>query len=66
VYPMAELVPGYLKARGKHRMTMHLRIPGKAGKAYRAGDNLTLGGNDVGKRTWEVFLAEKVSHANTP
>ena len=63
---MGELVPGYLKARGKHRLTMPLRMPGKAGKAYRAGDNLTLEGNDVGMRTWEEFLAERVNSSLSP
>ncbi|MGW3112580.1 hypothetical protein [Streptomyces sp. NPDC001091] len=36
-----------------------VRIPGKAGRAYRAGDNLTLTGADTGKRTWEEFLGEQ-------
>lgn len=39
---------------------MPVRIPGKAGRAYRAGDNLTLDGAEIGKRTWEDFLAERV------
>lgn len=59
-FGVRELVGGYLDARGKHRLFVPMRIPGKAGKAYRAGDNLALGGNDVGKRTWEEFLAEQV------
>jgi hypothetical protein len=37
-----------------------VRIPGKAGRAYRAGANLTLEGAEEGKRTWEEFLAEKL------
>ncbi|NUP18420.1 MAG: NAD-dependent epimerase/dehydratase family protein, partial [Streptomyces sp.] len=37
-----------------------VRIPGKAGKAYRAGANLTLEGAETGERTWEEFLAERV------
>jgi uncharacterized protein YbjT (DUF2867 family) len=57
VYPMGDLVRGYLRARGKRRLTMPVRIPGKAGRAYRAGDNLTLTA-DLGTRTWEDFLAE--------
>lgn len=61
VYPMGELLRGYLQARGKRRPLMPMRMPGKAGKAYRAGDNLALKGNDVGKLTWEDFLAERVS-----
>jgi uncharacterized protein YbjT (DUF2867 family) len=60
VYPMGELLRGYLQARGKHRPLMPVRMPGKAGKAYRAGENLSHQGTDVGKRTWEDFLAERL------
>ena len=60
VYGLAELSRGYLRARGKHRLMMPVRIPGKAGRAYRAGENLTLEGATVGKRTWEDFLAERL------
>jgi hypothetical protein len=35
-------------------------MPGKTGRAYRAGDNLSLDSSDTGKRTWEEFLAERV------
>ena len=61
VYDMAELSRGYLQTRGKHRLMIPVRIPGKAGRAYRAGDNLTLTGASVGTRTWEEFLAERLS-----
>jgi uncharacterized protein YbjT (DUF2867 family) len=60
VYGMADLIRGYLRARGKHRLTMPVRVPGKAGRVYRAGENLSLEGADVGTRTWEDFLAERV------
>ncbi|GGN60585.1 NmrA family transcriptional regulator [Streptomyces albiflavescens] len=60
VYGLGDLARGYLKARGKRRPTMPVRIPGKAGRAYRAGDNLTLDGAEIGKRTWEDFLVERV------
>jgi uncharacterized protein YbjT (DUF2867 family) len=60
VYGMAELIRGYLRARGKRRLMMPVRMPGKAGSAYRAGDNLTLRGATIGRRTWEDFLAERV------
>lgn len=58
VYPMGDLVRGYLRARGKSRLTMPVPMPGKIGRVYRAGDNLTLTGADLGTRTWEDFLAE--------
>ncbi|MFG3123123.1 SDR family oxidoreductase [Streptomyces sp. NPDC048201] len=61
VYGLAELARGYLAARGKRRPMLPVRIPGKAGRAYRAGDNLTLTGADTGKRTWEEFLGEQLS-----
>jgi uncharacterized protein YbjT (DUF2867 family) len=61
VYTMGELSRAYLRATGKHRLSMPIRIPGKAGKVYRAGGNLTLSGATVGTRTWEDFLAEHVT-----
>ncbi|MGW1794659.1 SDR family oxidoreductase [Streptomyces sp. NPDC001984] len=61
VYDIAALTAPYLTRRGKrHRPTLPVRIPGKAGRAYRAGANLTLTGQDVGKWTWEDFVAETV------
>jgi uncharacterized protein YbjT (DUF2867 family) len=60
VYELAELVRGYLRARGRHRPILPLRLPGKANRAYRAGANLAPD-RAVGRRTWEEFLAEPVS-----
>jgi uncharacterized protein YbjT (DUF2867 family) len=59
VYTLRELVEGYLRTRGKRRMMLPIRIPGKAGRAYRAGENLALEGATVGRRTWEDFLADR-------
>ncbi|MGW6444398.1 SDR family oxidoreductase [Lentzea sp. NPDC055074] len=56
VYEMRQLVRDYLTTAGKRRFTVPVRLPGKAGKAYRGGQNLTLDG-DHGTRTWEEFLA---------
>ncbi|THA26289.1 SDR family oxidoreductase [Streptomyces sp. RKND-216] len=61
VYGLSELSRGYLRARGKRRPLMPVRIPGKAGRAYRAGANLTLEGATLGERTWEDFLSERVA-----
>ncbi|WP_328988440.1 NAD(P)H-binding protein [Kribbella sp. NBC_01245] len=59
VYGMVELVQGVLAAQGKrNRPKLPVRIPGKAGKAYRAGDNLTLDA-PKGAHTWESFLADR-------
>lgn len=59
VYPMKELVRGYLRAHGKHRLLMPVRLPGKAARAFRAGANLAPD-HAVGHQTWEDFLASPV------
>ena len=64
VYELADLIRGYLRALGKRRMLLPVRLPGKAGRAYRAGENLSVEGADVGKRTWEDFLAERLRSAD--
>ena len=58
VYAMADLLRGYLRARGKHRPMVPVRLPGKAARAFRAGANLAPD-RAVGHRTWEDFLAER-------
>ncbi|MFD3519241.1 SDR family oxidoreductase [Streptomyces sp. NPDC058653] len=64
LYGLAELIRGYLQARGHgrptRRPTLPFPVPGKVGRAYRAEDNLALAGADLGTRTWEDFLAERV------
>jgi len=60
VYDMADLGRAYLRARGRRRPTLRVRMPGKAGRAYRAGENLAAPGADTGTRTWEDFLTERV------
>jgi uncharacterized protein YbjT (DUF2867 family) len=52
VYGMADLLRGYLRARGKHRLMVPVRLPGKAARAIRAGVNLAPK-RAVGSRTWE-------------
>jgi uncharacterized protein YbjT (DUF2867 family) len=56
VYEMRQLVCDYLTTAGKRRLTVPVRLPGKAGQAYRGGQNLALDG-DRGTHTWEEFLA---------
>jgi uncharacterized protein YbjT (DUF2867 family) len=63
VYGMADLVRGYLRARRKHRLLVPVRLPGKAARAYRAGANLAPE-RAVGRRTWEEFLADRVSSSS--
>jgi uncharacterized protein YbjT (DUF2867 family) len=60
VYGIADLIRSYLKATGKRRLFLPVRIPGKVGRAYRAGANLSLDGAETGQRTWEDYLAERV------
>jgi uncharacterized protein YbjT (DUF2867 family) len=60
VYGMAVLIRDYLRARGKRRLIVPVPMPGKAGRAYRVGENLSLEGAAVGKLTWEDFLAERI------
>lgn len=59
VYEMSGLLRGYLAATGRRRPTLPVRIPGKAGRAYRAGENLAAPGARFGTRTWEDFLSER-------
>jgi uncharacterized protein YbjT (DUF2867 family) len=64
VYGMAELLRTYLRSRGKHRMIVPVRLPGKAARAFRAGANLAPD-RAVGRRTWEDFLAERAAAPST-
>jgi uncharacterized protein YbjT (DUF2867 family) len=60
VYEMADLIRGYLRATGKHRLILPLWLPGRAARAVRDGANLTPD-RAVGRRTWEEFLAVRVN-----
>jgi uncharacterized protein YbjT (DUF2867 family) len=59
VYELAELLRGYLRASGRHRPLVPVRLPGAAARAFRAGANLAPD-RAVGRRTWEEFLAGQV------
>jgi uncharacterized protein YbjT (DUF2867 family) len=59
VYPMADLVRSYLRAVGKRRPLLPVRLPGKAAAAVRAGANLGTERRN-GHVTWEAFLAARV------
>jgi uncharacterized protein YbjT (DUF2867 family) len=60
VYPMTELLRGYLDAVGKRRPIVSVRQPGAAARAYRDGANLAPDHAD-GTRTWEDYLLESVA-----
>lgn len=48
----------WLRATGKRRLLLPLRVPGKSGRAFRAGVHTTPD-NRQGKTTWAEFLAAK-------
>jgi uncharacterized protein YbjT (DUF2867 family) len=60
IYPMADLVRSYLRAAGKRRPLLPMRLPGQAAAAVRAGANLSTE-RATGLLTWEAFLAARVS-----
>ncbi|HTJ39342.1 MAG TPA: NAD(P)H-binding protein [Dactylosporangium sp.] len=59
IYGMDELVRSYLRAAGKRRPVLRMRMGGGAYRAVRAGANLAPD-RAVGRRTWEEFLAANV------
>ncbi len=60
VYGAADLLGGYLRASKRRRPIVPLWLPGKAARVFRDGANLAPEGT-VGHRTWEEFLADRVS-----
>jgi uncharacterized protein YbjT (DUF2867 family) len=60
VYSTSDLLRSYLRARGKHRPMVPVRLPGRAARAVRDGANLAPN-RAVGTRTWEEFLADRTS-----
>jgi uncharacterized protein YbjT (DUF2867 family) len=56
VYGAVELVHSYLRATGRRRPIVPLRLPGQGARAVRAGA-VTAPDRAVGRRTWEDFLA---------
>jgi uncharacterized protein YbjT (DUF2867 family) len=58
VYEAADLVRGYLRAAGKRRPLVPVRIPGGAARAVRDGAVLSPR-RAIGRCTWEEFLARR-------
>lgn len=58
-YPMRDLLRIWLRATGKHRATLPIRAFGGAYRAVRSGANLPRDGADLGRITFEEFLAER-------
>ena len=61
-YGTAELIRGYLERTHRRRLLLPLWLPGKAARALRAGANLAPE-HAVGTRTWEEFLADRLSQS---
>jgi uncharacterized protein YbjT (DUF2867 family) len=59
IYDAEYLFRSYLEAIGKRRAILHVRMPGAAAAAIRAGANLAPD-RAVGRRTWEDFLATEM------
>ncbi|HYI32927.1 MAG TPA: NAD(P)H-binding protein [Glaciibacter sp.] len=60
IYPMSDLIRGYLDVIRRNRPILAVPLPGKAAAAFRMGANLAPE-HAVGRRTWETFLAERVA-----
>src|SRR5262245_57715955 len=60
VYAASELIRAYLRAMGRHRLIVPITLPAAAARAIRAGANLAPT-RAVGVKTWEDFLAERLS-----
>jgi uncharacterized protein YbjT (DUF2867 family) len=60
VLGMDALIREYLRASGKRRPVLPVRLPGGAARAVRAGANLAPD-RAVGRRSWEEFLADQVA-----
>jgi uncharacterized protein YbjT (DUF2867 family) len=59
-YGAAELLRGYLQVSHRRRLIVPVWLPGKVARVFRAGANLAPE-QAVGRRTWEEFLAERLS-----
>jgi uncharacterized protein YbjT (DUF2867 family) len=60
-YRVADLLRGYLWAsHRRRRLIVPIWLPGKAARVFRAGANLAPE-QAVGHRTWEEFLAQRLS-----
>jgi uncharacterized protein YbjT (DUF2867 family) len=64
VVPFTDLARTYLRATGRRRAILPVRLPGRVAGAYRDGGHLTPAHAD-GRRTFEDFLAERdrIGHA---
>jgi uncharacterized protein YbjT (DUF2867 family) len=56
-YALDELGRDYLHAVGGRRLRLPIPVPGRIGRLYREGANLSFDGQ-TGERSWEDYLAE--------
>jgi uncharacterized protein YbjT (DUF2867 family) len=63
VYRMEELVRSYLRATGKRRILVPVRLPGRGAASLRAGVNLSPD-RPLGRLTWEDFLERHTAPAD--
>ncbi|WP_336216485.1 hypothetical protein [Nonomuraea sp. LPB2021202275-12-8] len=56
VLSMAEAAGQWLRARGVRRPVLRLRVPGRLGRAFRAG-HLTTAARPAGEITWRDYLS---------
>ena len=60
VHDLADLVRDVVRAQHRRRRPIvPVRLPGAAARAFREGANLGVDA-DLGRRTWEDFLAERL------
>jgi uncharacterized protein YbjT (DUF2867 family) len=59
IYRMDEMLRDYLRAIGKRRPVLPIRLPGGAARAFRDGANLAPD-RAIGRRTWEEFLKDRL------
>lgn len=64
VHDIAEMVRAFDAARGTSRRSLGIRIPGAAGRAYRAGENLADTAATRGRVTWTDFLTARSADAS--
>lgn len=58
IYGMDEMLRGFLRVTGRHRVLLPVRMPGRAARAIRDGANVAPEHAD-GHQTWEEFLADR-------
>lgn len=58
-HSFADLAAAYLRATGRRRARLPVRLPGRVFRAYRAGAHLVRPGDPTGRITFSEYLAER-------